>query len=201
MTATQEEKDDAYRAVGRYVVEFSRLVFHMRHSVEQQLKGAASEALAARLLGRVSADEIRSAFFAVCKESLELVGVEKEIAKRLDSQVRREIKRRNKFAHSDWWIGFGKKEDGSAGDPAITGSGFSAHTELPTAEIDEFTDRLFALRQQVAEFGDLCLGTWPLKPDLDPPARVGDIFTLRDGEIRRDGPLAQSVGVGRIEYS
>jgi hypothetical protein len=200
MTASKEERDDAYRAVGRYVVEFSRLIFHMRLAIEGRLRGSESEVVAARVLSKVGADAIRSNFFALCKESLELIGVEKEIAKRLDSQVRREIKRRNKFAHSDWWIGFGKIEDGSGGNPTLSGSGFLFLNEIPTAEIDGFTDTLHELRQQVAEFGDLCLGRWPLKPDLDPPARVGDVFTYKDGKIRRDGPLAQSIG-GVIEYS
>lgn len=197
MTVTDEERDDAYRAIGRYVVEFSRLVFHMRLAIEENFAGVANQKLAARVLSRVPPDGIRRDFFTLCKES-GLKGGEKDVAKRLEDGVRREVERRNKFTHSDWWIGFGS-EDGKAGKPTTSKAGFLALTEYSISELDDFSDRLHALRQQVAEFGDLCLGSWALAIDLDPPARVGDIFTVEDGVVCRNGPLVESVGL--ISYS
>jgi hypothetical protein len=197
MTATDRERDDAYRAVGRYVVEFSRLVFHMRLAIEENFAGVANQKLAARVLNRVPADGVRRDFFSLCKES-GLKGAEKDIAKCLEDGVRREVERRNKFAHSDWWIGVGS-QDGEAGKPTLSQAGFLALTHYSISELDDFSDHLHTLRQQVAEFGDLCLGSWALGINLDPTARVGDIFTLEDGVVRRNGPLVESVGL--ISYS
>lgn len=194
MTISHQERDDAYRAVGRYVVEFSRMVFHMRLAVEEDFAGVANQKLAARILGRASPDVISREFFALCKESANLKGPEKEVAKRLEKGVRREVKRRNSFTHSDWWIGFGRQAGGTADNPTLSSAGFLALTEFSIPDLDMFSDRLYALRQYVAEFGDLCLGTWPVAADLDPPARVGDIFSIEEGEVRRNGPLVKSIG-------
>jgi hypothetical protein len=204
--SSDAEKDDAYRAVGRYVVEFSRLVFHMRFQIERQL--ATDPVVAALALGEAQANQITEAFFAICQHVAELDKGEVEIATRLKKEVRDEIARRNDFAHGDWWIGFGKKEDGSAGDPMLLrvkpGRKKNPHQPkfLSVDQIDAVSDELYALRQQVAEFGDLCLGAWPSSPLVanEEPVRVREIYRLsKENRIVRDGPLSSRGG--KITYS
>lgn len=202
MTATQNERDDAYRAVGRYVVEFSRMIFFMRLGLEGELFGG-NRVLIDQLFEKASADKIRRLFFAVCKDKAKPDKSEKKIVDRLEARVRREVRRRNEFAHGDWWIGFGRKDDGTAGDPLVgrlsqTKGGLK---ELPVAEIDQISSAVYELRQLVAEFGDICLGHWAVKVSADSPARIGDIFTLTDGVILRDGPMIRSSRIGVIRYS
>jgi len=205
MNATDAERNDAYRAVGRYVVEFSRMVFHMRFNLERQADSEGDALVASLLLGRASAQEVRRAFFAVCRSKGNLSSSETKIADRLESGVERELKWRNKFAHGDWWVGFGQKKDGSGGDPMLGRPGTLNRgpemQELPASTIDEISDRLYALRQQLGEFGDICLGTWPFQHKLDRTVRVADIFSINGTTIVRDGPLARAVGIGTIQYS
>jgi hypothetical protein len=164
VTGSDAERDDAYRAVGRYVVEFSRLVFHMRFQIEGQLSGEGDSLIARLALGETPANQITEAFFAICEHAADLDLAELKVAVHLKKGVRDEIKRRNDFAHGDWWIGFGEKPDGSMGDPMLLRvkpgrkKNPSQPKMLSVDEIDEVSDGLYALRQQVAEFGDLCLG-------------------------------------------
>jgi hypothetical protein len=95
----------------------------MRLAIEENFAGVAIQKLAARVLSRVPPDGVRRDFFTLCKES-GLKGAEKDVAKRLEDRVRREVERRNKFTHSDWWIGFGG-EDGEADKPTSPRPGFS----------------------------------------------------------------------------
>lgn len=205
MSTTDAERNDAYRAVGRYVVEFSRMIFHMRFNLERQADSKGDTLVAPLLLGRASAQEVRRAFFGVCRSEANLDDSESKIADRLESGVERELKWRNKFAHGDWWVGFGRKEDGSGGDPMLGRPGApnrgSEMQELPADKIDEISDRLYALRQQLGEFGDICLGTWPFQHKLDWTVRVADVFTINGATIVRDGPVAQAIGIGTIQYS
>jgi len=181
------------------------MVFHMRFNLERQADSEGDTLVAPLLLGRASAQEVRRAFFAVCRSKANLDSSESKIADRLESGVERELKWRNKFAHGDWWVGFGRKEDGSGGDPILGRPGALNRgpemQELPANTIDEISDRLYALRQQLGEFGDICLGTWPLQHKLNWTVRVADIFTIDDTRIVRDGPVAQTVGIGTIQYS
>lgn len=207
MTGSDAERDDAYRAVGRYIVEFSRLILHMRLIIQQQLARDGDPTVAMLVLGNAAADHITEAFFAICEHVADFEKEEAEIAVRLKKEVRDEIKQRNDFAHGDWWIGFGKKPDGSGGDPVLwrvkpgRKKGASDPKEISVATIDEISDKLYALRQQVAEFGDICLGKWPndelVQPN--PPVRVGDIFSLKENRVIRDGPLSNQGG--KITYS
>jgi hypothetical protein len=204
MTLTDSERDDAYRAVGRYVVEFSRLIFHMRFSIERCLAGERDIVPVRLTLGEAFAGQINDSFFAVCNYLADLDDEEARVSRCLKSGVQDEIKRRNDMAHGDWWIGFGAKEDGAMADPVLwrTKPGRKQQDnfsmEFPVAQIDAHSDSLYTLRQHVAEFGDLCLETWPLSHKYTEPVRIRDVFRVEGRQIVRDGPATHG---GSISYS
>ncbi len=73
--------------------------------------------------------------------------------------------------------------------------------EVPIAELDARSDDLYHLRQHVAEFGDICMGWWPVDPlaERGPPVRVRDIFRVNKAKrVVRDGPRVPS---GKLSYS
>jgi hypothetical protein len=156
------------------------------------------------LLSRTFASEVKRVFFDVCEEVSEFDDSEKEVAKCLKTAVERELRWRNKFSHGDWWIGFGAKQDGSdgavLGRPGIRGS-MTTMEEVTPADIDGYSDRLYDLRKLTAEFGDICLGRWPIQHKVERKVRVRDLLSVEDGDVVRDGPLTQVVGLGTISYS
>src|SRR6188472_2423007 len=141
MSATQAERDDAYRAVGRWFVEFSRMLIHMRMCMESCLSKSGEPMLAKLALGEMTADPLANAFFGMCLHATHLDENEEKVAIRLRKEVRDEITRRNDFAHGDWWVGFGVKEDGTGGDPSLWRTKPSRKQdpwvirEIPVAEI------------------------------------------------------------------
>jgi hypothetical protein len=72
--------------------------------------------------------------------------------------------------------------------------------DIPVAELDQLCDSLYTLRQHVSEFGDICAGDHEVLTERSGKAepRISDIFVLRDGQVRRDGPLA---GASRPHYT
>ncbi len=106
MADREAQKNDAFRAVGRYVVEFSRLVFNMRFAMERRLANE-DPTVPALALGELFAGQIADSFFAICQHVGDLDEAETKVAICLKNDVRDEIKRRNDFAHGDWWIGLG----------------------------------------------------------------------------------------------
>lgn len=109
MSATQAEKDDAYRAVGRWFVQFSRMLFHMRLCMEGCLGRPDDPMLAKLALGEMTADPLANAFFGMCFHAGELDDQEEKVAVRLRKEVRDEITRRNDFAHGDWWLALARR--------------------------------------------------------------------------------------------
>lgn len=194
MAATDAERDDAYRAVGRYVVEFSRLVMHMRVAVESRLADGGDLRLPSLALGEATASQVANAFFAICREVADLDPVEDQIARRLSIEVNEVIKLRNDITHGDWWIDFHTHD--ATGPmlwrvkPARRAGPIEAR-DLPAPELEQLADDLFDLRQRVAEFGAICLGFHPLEGLRQKMApRVSDVFVLRNGHVVREGPRA-----------
>lgn len=195
MTATDEERDDTYRAVGRWVVEFSRLIFIMRLRVIRYVTPEGDQTGAMLALGEATARQIADAFFAICVHSTPLTADEAKVAKRLKRDVVDQISRRNDFTHGDWWVGYPTHAD-KEGGPMLhrvkpgRASGASRVDDMPVETLDEMSDELHELRQHVAEFGDYCLHQGDLLEVNGQYIRVKDIFTLGDEGVARDGPLA-----------
>ena len=192
MTAKDEERDDAYRAVGRYVVEFSRLIFHMRLGIAQELARDRDGNPTFLALGEATASQIANAFFAICEYVMISPDADElAIGRRLQKEVNDEIRRRNDVAHGDWWVGFGGDQSGKGDDPRLLrvkpsrrAGAFEARN-IPVAELDQWSDELHALLQFVAEYGAI-----RLDPFYGAGLLVTDIFVMRDNRVVREGPKA-----------
>lgn len=180
-----------YRAVGRYVVEFSRLMFHMRFGIERRLNRGGDVGVASLALGQITADQLAPAFFAVCEKVAELDDEERRVGIRLRKEVRDEIKRRNDFAHGDWNLNLPEGD----GTPVLhrtkpgRKSGASLRMALPVAEIDAACGDLHALRQKVAEYGAACLGTYPVDLKGGEKVRVRNVLRMKGHGVERRGLL------------
>ncbi len=189
---TDDARDDSYRAIGRYVVEFSRLVMHMRWGIEKRLNRGGDVGVASLALGEVFANQLTEAFFAICEHVADLNAEEKRIGIRLRKEVRDEIKRRNDFAHGDWSVG----EAAIAEDPHLyrikpgRKEGSSQSKQLPVADIDAASENLHALRQKVAEYGAACLGGYPVDLKGGIPVQVRNVLRMKGHCVERRGLLA-----------
>jgi hypothetical protein len=196
----QRQKDDAYRAVGRYVVEFSRLIFQMRTAMEIRL-GTEPPMLGILAFGEATAAQVANACFAMCETAADLDDDEQKVADWLRKAVRKEIETRNDFAHGDWWIGW---VSGGEPDNITTPwldrikpsrrKGARVKTEISVAELDERSEKLIRLRNLVAQFAQVCLVPERYagyKPVRGPKVRVGDFLIMRAGEVVREGPLGK----------
>lgn len=94
--------DNAYRAIGRWVVEFSQLVFWMRSLMIQRLSKPSEYGLLELAFGEATAGQIAASFFALCKTIGNLDESETAVSNKLRDTVGRAVTRRNDFAHGDW---------------------------------------------------------------------------------------------------
>jgi hypothetical protein len=202
----QQQQDDAYRALGRYVAEFSRLIFHMRIAMSIRLSPTGDLRLAELALGEATAGPITSSFFAMCLLTADLDDDEKSIAGKLQEAVTDEIKRRNDFAHGDWWIGWGPGT-GEMSAPKLgrvkpgRGKGDFKSAEQSAATLDALSDSLSELRNLVGEFGDICFKQHAYHPALHETAiRVRDVLTLQ-GSRRSGHVIRRPDADGTVDYS
>lgn len=198
---TDAETNDAYRAIGRWFVEFSRLIFHMRHALERRLAGDQDIMVPILVLGEAPARQIADSFFGVCAYLADFDEAEAKVATRLKNMVVKEIQQRNNFAHGDWWVGPNPADEGhEIDDPMLwrTKGGqkeLPAMKTLPATEIDKLSDGLYELRQYIGEFGDLCMGGWPGAEKVEEEVRVEHVFRINEADrLVRDGPAVPLVG-------
>ena len=200
------EHDEAYRALGRWFFEFSRLMYHMRVVIERCLSGKHPQA-AQLALGEATAAQISNSFFGICRALGDLDDEDEvPVAAALQKAVRNHIEDRNDYAHGDWWIGFGRTPEGSMSDPFVRRikphkvAGPLSEKELPVDKLDAESDSMWELLQQVAEFGAICTKEHPFWDEIEHlrPPRVKDIFVARKGQVFREGPLAH---VYRMRFS
>lgn len=195
MEGDAAREEDAYRAVGRYVVEFSRLVFHMRRGIERQLASDEDRLIAAMAVGEAFANQITEAFFGICEHVADLNEEEKRVGVRLRKEVRDEIKRRNDFTHGDWAIGgLNSYEDPILArvKPGRKGGALQIK-ELPVSDIEAAADAAHVLAQKVAEFSAICLGGHPFvigTGDNAEPLRVRHAFRMDGHDVARISPVA-----------
>jgi hypothetical protein len=194
----KEERDGYYRAIGRYMVEFSSLVAFMRDLVAHKIVGTDEKAtqLIRLAFGSLQAQQVADGFFAVCRASADppFDRSEQAIEKCLrENHVNAEIRWRNVIAHGDWfvpeWVRVSMPE-GAEDDPAAPPVAYLSRVQhhkptplepkpLTIEEIDTYGERVQTLRALLWEFGMVCTRTW----DHDParglePVRVSDAFEL-----------------------
>lgn len=202
----QRDTDDVHRAIGRYVVEFSRIIFIMREALIRIVAPNGIYWYAAGLaFGESNASQIANAFFAVCDDRA-LDEDDLKIIRGLEKQVREAIKTRNDFAHGDWWVGI----QGPRGMEApffervkpTRRAGPYELRKVSAAELDGLSDALVTLRDWLWEVGAIRRGKHPTQVEdrphpsgigtlVGPVLRYRDFFVVKkDGSIARDGPNA-----------
>jgi hypothetical protein len=179
--------DDAYRAIGRYVVEFSEMVRVMRELVSEYVTGGVVDShLGHMVLGEATAGMIANAFFGVCRLAGGFDADEDKVARTISKGVMSVIQTRNDVAHGDWWVGlFALSREGGGGqilDPRLVRirpnrvAGPREERDLAVADIDALTEEVRQLTNLVDEFGKLALKlpVFRLKPDGSSDVSTGD---------------------------
>ena len=96
-----------FEALGRYVFEFSRLVFQMRHILTAAFgSDRETRLIATFVMSETYAQQLANAFFGSCIAIGALDEHEANVASRLRQRVNTAIELRNFIAHGDMWIGF-----------------------------------------------------------------------------------------------
>lgn len=206
----QQETDDAYRAIGRYVVAFAEMVREMRSLVGFYIAGGTRWILVDMALGEATAQPVSAAFFSLCRDAGEFTKAEEEVAEALSKAVAKTIRERNDIAHGDWTVGaltlvaLGDNQRMQTMTPRLvrpTPRGKKPYKveALEPSEIDASTDRLLELVNMVDEFGRLALKlpVFRLLPDGDSKVSTGEFKVSDVFGIKKRGkkdPLAVRTG-------
>jgi hypothetical protein len=181
--AEERGRDEAYRAIGRYVAEFSGLVACMRSLLTERLHKPEDDTTLVELaLGEGTAIQIANSFFAVCQEAAHLEGTEKKIGRSLRARVLKEIEQRNNIAHGDWYVEpeplgpstLIRVKPASGDEPFVV-------QDVPITDLDGWADAVHDLSLMVMEFGDLALGTELGNHRSE--ARVRDFFAIEKQRV------------------
>lgn len=178
-----------YRAIGRYTVQFSLLVFAMRRIWSGYLakEDEQSRDLLEVSFGSLGASAIADSFFAVCQAVADLDEDEQAICSKLRKGVSEEIGERNNLLHGDWLIGFWTSDTGPIQRLVrMKASRQTTPVDERTVnpdELNEIATRVERLAGVVWQFGLACtqLG--------ESGTRVRDAIRLAD-----DGQLVQPDG-------
>jgi hypothetical protein len=211
MTAAEHERqtDDAYRAIGRYVVTFSHLVRIMRELVERRLAPSVKQdpVLPQIALSRPDASWIMRVFFGMCRHVGQFEEGEERVEKVLRNAVIEAIEERNSIAHGDWYVGLLDWNTESVQDPvvmrfhALRADGHEEEITYSVKALDEASDDLKGLTTKVGDFGPLALDlpVILLPTGVSKGIRVRDVWTPHGSKkqttIDRDGPRAAEVGL------
>ncbi len=179
------EPTEAYRAIGRYVVTFSHLVFAMRSAIEQRLMGGRTGYHLVQLaIGEVTATPLANSFFGMCSEEAKLEDdADRKIARTLKQNVMDEINRLNDIAHGDWWPGVTEGSptlrpptlvrlkpgrgnfpvrrpwrgvEEEVADPIVGTAARTVHS-YAIEDLDALSDSVLELTRVTAEFGSICM--------------------------------------------
>jgi hypothetical protein len=217
LTKAEKQKRETHRALGRYVETFSHLIFQMRWLTAAKIAQPGADLRVGDLaLGHGGAQHIADAFFGICRHVGNLDDAERNIANQLQTEVSEKVTERNKILHGDWWTtsGSGSLEDPHAAQlvrfyPQARDGEFERVEHYTPKQLDAISDRIFALRVLLSDFGRCALGLPMLKSDLfvAPPGeyRVRDILKAENlpkngkgGTVARTGPRADEVAEGPV---
>lgn len=211
--ATHEERqrhtDNTHRAIGRFIAEFSGMVWAMRSAVEVRLTKpldeddvSAQRKIVGLLLGEASAQYVLEVFFAACRADWERSKDEKSIEASLYEEIKDLVKTRNTVAHGDWQIGDpGEGAWVSRTRPARKGEPQQFH-DFPSEDLDALSDRMRRLAWILAVFGRIALGMPLMMMRREPgeftrcepgELRITDVLVVRDGKVYGEGPAAADV--------
>lgn len=204
-----EFEDEGYRAIGRWFVEFARLIGGMRSNMETRLQKHDERPEVVQLVfGAATAQQIADAFFAMCRLVGDLDAAENNVATQLQNAIGKEITRRNNIAHGEWVLGQGL-EPGIAQaylvrvHPNRRKAPHHEVTTMTSKDLDERSDRLDSLSRLTYVFGMIVLGGPILTKNGVVPAdtfRVSDVLVAENvpkngkgGEVVMAGPKASLI--------
>lgn len=182
--------DEAHRALGHYVFNFSYLVSQMRGAVEYVLAGEGDRMNASLAMGALYAEQITNAFFAICERLAEFDDEERGVATRLKKEVKDAIADRNDFAHGDWFLRWPDQGPSLMRTKPGRRDGAWIDRIRPIEEIDAMAEELDDLTETIYEFALLCFGIHPLQERGGRAVRVRDIYRLRKHKVLRIGRYA-----------
>jgi hypothetical protein len=216
----ERQKREMHRALGRYVETFSHLIFQMRWLLSAKLAdmgGSQDLHVGDLLLGHGSAQHVADAFFGMCRYCGLLDSAETNIANQLQNEVGEKITERNKLMHGDWWTT--ARAHPFVGEQAAQlvrfypnkrAGDFEQVSVYRPEDLDAVSDRIFALRLLLTDFGRCALGLVMLRSDLLTVAGPGE-YHVRDiliaenapkgghgGTVVRKGPRAGDVAEGPV---
>jgi len=182
-----ELTDETFRAIGRFVYCFSRVVFWMRATIEDAV---GNQHLAQIMCGAMTADQIQRAFFGICAERFDATPEEQQIAKSIRKRVVEAISFRNSLAHGDWLVGLRDVE--GTNYPAQLGRVHPGSKEqwrlgqvVTPEELDARSDKLEVLRQDIWSYGMTAGGPMSLPWEDRRGTRPSDIFKIEGGAVVR----------------
>jgi hypothetical protein len=203
----QREKDNAYRAIGRWIVLFAALMARMRNaSLGYFGDGTLRRHTELELLvGEAMPQAIANTFFGLCRLVADYDDNEQAVANALEKKVGEVIKQRTHIAHGDWFIGqlTADSPEGAlhVRDPILRRvlPGSKERKDVPiktqqlsVEELDAQCVRLGELLDLVVEFGDLALGGLIVvgedgeMRDATGMLRVGDVLVIEGAQRARD---------------
>lgn len=164
----REQVDSAYRAIGRYIVRYSQLVHYMRFVMARRLsRGDTTPVLGEIALGEATHFNIAQAFFTMCRHDNDLDDNEKRVESALRGRFGKINETRTDYAHGDWWVGaIGEDAEGEETvlppevvrvRPRSSEPIPEKAKDVPVATLDEQSDEILALLEQIAVFGRVCL--------------------------------------------
>ena len=177
------EVAEAHRAVGRYVVEFSQMVFAMQARMVRQLEHyGVPEDLSWIPFGGVAARDVTDQFFGMARTITPHDEEEDATATRLKTLVLEEVRRRNDVAHGEWLpIGFSIEDSAPfpLGAVRVKPDRKAGIFDLISADLDKHSDAVVGLREMLWDYGTACF--------LPRSGRVGDVLRLegKRGKQRR----------------
>jgi hypothetical protein len=180
--------NEGYRALGRWIAEFSRMISVMRDLMVQRLKKAGDPLELAELaFNGATAGPITDAFFGMCRLLTEHDTDEEQAARKLRESVLDQITLRNTVAHGDWYIGYWSTTGGAEpGQETVEPdapwveriiAGRKAGPRRSVKEnLDEHSDELARLRTLLRQYGTLCFRLHPRAK------RVRDVLVIENGK-------------------
>lgn len=202
----EAEVANGQRALGRWLVEFSQLIWVMRMQLRSAMavRNGGDVHVIDLLTGAMEAHSLKNAFFASIRYLADPPHDEdeKKVSVTLEDQVSDVIQFRNDLAHGEWFVGWGstdaafpdppklrRTKPGTRRGPAMTS------VTLTVDEMDRRSEALIVLRRMVYEYAALAAGQYPsLTQELD--LRVRDVFVTRGKDVYREGPGVASGRAG-----
>lgn len=157
-------RDDTYRAIGRYVVEYSRMLTFMRDKMAYRFARPGEKDALEAAFGEMTAYPLTNAFFASCAAIGELDDDERKIGRSLRAQVLEESERRNDIAHGDWTVAQVVNVEPRQNYAELRrlkpakAKVVDQRQEVLAQTLDGWSDEVHELALMVATFGQFALG-------------------------------------------